>query len=79
MSLNFLHQELSDEIEDYTHRFNTEDQVEWNLVLQEVAAFIEVRIAVSLSCQLLTVFFCWRFDCFKVYFVGVLAFYTGNT
>lgn len=35
-------QELSDEIEDYTHRFNTEDQVEWNLVLQEVAAFIEV-------------------------------------
>uniref|UniRef100_A0A7M4EVI9 Suppressor of cancer cell invasion n=1 Tax=Crocodylus porosus TaxID=8502 RepID=A0A7M4EVI9_CROPO len=34
-------QELSDEIEDYTHRFNTEDQVEWNLVLQEVAAFIE--------------------------------------
>uniref|UniRef100_A0A2I3HGI0 Suppressor of cancer cell invasion n=1 Tax=Nomascus leucogenys TaxID=61853 RepID=A0A2I3HGI0_NOMLE len=33
--------ELSDEIEDYTHRFNTEDQVEWNLVLQEVAAFIE--------------------------------------
>lgn len=57
MSLNFLHQELSDEIEDYTHRFNTEDQVEWNLVLQEVAAFIEVRIAVSLSCQLLSFFF----------------------
>lgn len=38
----FYNQELSDEIEDYTHRFNTEDQVEWNLVLQEVAAFIEV-------------------------------------
>lgn len=38
----FKIQELSDEIEDYTHRFNTEDQVEWNLVLQEVAAFIEV-------------------------------------
>lgn len=37
-----LVKELSDEIEDYTHRFNTEDQVEWNLVLQEVAAFIEV-------------------------------------
>ncbi|EHB05021.1 Protein SCAI [Heterocephalus glaber] len=36
-----LVKELSDEIEDYTHRFNTEDQVEWNLVLQEVAAFIE--------------------------------------
>lgn len=35
-------QELSDEIEDYTQRFNTEDQLEWNLVLQEVAAFIEV-------------------------------------
>nr|XP_028570250.1 protein SCAI isoform X2 [Podarcis muralis] len=36
-----LVKELSDEIEDYTHRFNTEDQVEWNLVLQEVAAFVE--------------------------------------
>lgn len=36
-------QELSEEIEDYTQRFNTEDQLEWNLVLQEVAAFIEVR------------------------------------
>ncbi|KAE8583453.1 hypothetical protein XENTR_v10020521 [Xenopus tropicalis] len=36
-----LVKELSDEIEDYTHRFNTEDQLEWNLVLQEVAAFIE--------------------------------------
>uniref|UniRef100_A0A6I8PE63 Suppressor of cancer cell invasion n=1 Tax=Ornithorhynchus anatinus TaxID=9258 RepID=A0A6I8PE63_ORNAN len=36
-----LVKELSEEIEDYTHRFNTEDQVEWNLVLQEVAAFIE--------------------------------------
>lgn len=35
-------QELSDEIEDYTQRFNTEDQLEWNLVLQEVAAFVEV-------------------------------------
>lgn len=37
-------QELSEEIEDYTQRFNTEDQLEWNLVLQEVAAFVEVRI-----------------------------------
>lgn len=36
-------QELSEEIEDYTQRFNTEDQLEWNLVLQEVAAFVEVR------------------------------------
>lgn len=36
-------QELSEEIEDYTQRFNTEDQLEWNLVLQEVAAFIEVN------------------------------------
>lgn len=35
-------QELSDEIEEYTQRFNTEDQLEWNLVLQEVAAFVEV-------------------------------------
>lgn len=65
MSLNFLHQELSDEIEDYTHRFNTEDQVEWNLVLQEVAAFIEVRIAVSLSCQLFSLFF--------FFFAGILT------
>lgn len=40
--MTLQNQELSDEIEDYTHRFNTEDQVEWNLVLQEVAAFIEV-------------------------------------
>ncbi|KAJ6651905.1 hypothetical protein lerEdw1_015927 [Lerista edwardsae] len=39
--LNKMDVELSDEIEDYTHRFNTEDQVEWSLVLQEVAAFIE--------------------------------------
>ncbi|XP_061118899.1 protein SCAI-like [Conger conger] len=36
-----LVKELSEEIEDYTHRFNTEDQLEWNLVLQEVAAFVE--------------------------------------
>ncbi|XP_041090296.1 protein SCAI-like [Polyodon spathula] len=36
-----LVKDLSDEIEDYTHRFNTEDQLEWNLVLQEVAAFVE--------------------------------------
>lgn len=35
-------QELSEEIEDYTQRFNTEDQLEWSLVLQEVAAFVEV-------------------------------------
>ncbi|KAJ7308038.1 hypothetical protein JRQ81_008539 [Phrynocephalus forsythii] len=40
-----LVKELSDEIEDYTHRFNTEDQVEWNLVLQEVAAFIDVKFS----------------------------------
>lgn len=38
-------QELSEEIEDYTQRFNTEDQLEWSLVLQEVAAFVEVRRA----------------------------------
>lgn len=37
-----LLQELSEEIEDYTQRFNTEDQLEWNLVLQEVATFIKV-------------------------------------
>lgn len=39
-----LMQELSEEIEDYTQRFNTEDQLEWNLVLQEVAAFVEVSL-----------------------------------
>ncbi|KAF0038840.1 hypothetical protein F2P81_009324 [Scophthalmus maximus] len=37
--------ELSEEIEDYTQRFNTEDQLEWNLVLQEVAAFVEVKFS----------------------------------
>ncbi|XP_016144767.1 protein SCAI-like [Sinocyclocheilus grahami] len=37
-----LVKELSEEIEDYTQRFNTEDQLEWNLVLQEVAAFVEL-------------------------------------
>ncbi|XP_076867400.1 protein SCAI isoform X4 [Brachyhypopomus gauderio] len=36
-----LVKELSEEIEEYTQRFNTEDQLEWNLVLQEVAAFVE--------------------------------------
>ncbi|KAG9335374.1 hypothetical protein JZ751_005296 [Albula glossodonta] len=36
-----LVKELSEEIEGYTQRFNTEDQLEWNLVLQEVAAFVE--------------------------------------
>ncbi|XP_063000544.1 protein SCAI isoform X1 [Elgaria multicarinata webbii] len=44
-----LVKELSDEIEDYTHRFNTEDQVEWNLVLQEVAAFIEADPVIILN------------------------------
>lgn len=42
----FSLQELSDEIEEYTQRFNTEDQLEWNLVLQEVAAFVEVIVTV---------------------------------
>uniref|UniRef100_A0A3Q2P148 Suppressor of cancer cell invasion n=1 Tax=Fundulus heteroclitus TaxID=8078 RepID=A0A3Q2P148_FUNHE len=42
-------QELSEEIEDYTQRFNTEDQLEWNLVLQEVAAFIEADPVVVLN------------------------------
>lgn len=42
----FSLQELSDEIEEYTQRFNTEDQLEWNLVLQEVAAFVEVFVTV---------------------------------
>ncbi|MEQ2206006.1 hypothetical protein XENOCAPTIV_020742 [Xenoophorus captivus] len=44
--------ELSEEIEDYTQRFNTEDQLEWNLVLQEVAAFIEVIRDPALSVEL---------------------------
>ncbi|XP_066517917.1 protein SCAI [Hoplias malabaricus] len=39
--VKILVKELSEEIEDYTQRFNTEDQLEWNLVLQEVAAFVE--------------------------------------
>lgn len=50
LSVNCL-QELSEEIEDYTQRFNTEDQLEWNLVLQEVAAFVEV-MTLSLKCNL---------------------------
>lgn len=41
--MSYCLQELSEEIEDYTQRFNTEDQLEWNLVLQEVAAFVEVK------------------------------------
>lgn len=45
----FCLQELSDEIEEYTQRFNTEDQLEWNLVLQEVAAFVEVFIIIYRS------------------------------
>ncbi|MFT7814276.1 protein SCAI-like isoform X1 [Arapaima gigas] len=36
-----LVKELSDEIEDYSQQFTTEDQLEWNLVLQEVVAFVE--------------------------------------
>lgn len=44
-----LVKELSDEIEEYTQRFNTEDQLEWNLVLQEVAAFVEADPVVVLS------------------------------
>ncbi|XP_028274248.1 protein SCAI isoform X1 [Parambassis ranga] len=44
-----LVKELSEEIEDYTQRFNTEDQLEWNLVLQEVAAFIDADPVVVLN------------------------------
>uniref|UniRef100_A0A674EKQ6 Suppressor of cancer cell invasion n=1 Tax=Salmo trutta TaxID=8032 RepID=A0A674EKQ6_SALTR len=44
-----LVKELSEEIEDYTQRFNTEDQLEWNLVLQEVAAFVEADPVVVLN------------------------------
>lgn len=44
-------QELSEEIEDYTQRFNTEDQLEWSLVLQEVAAFVEVTGSPRLHVQ----------------------------
>ncbi|TWW66811.1 Protein SCAI [Takifugu flavidus] len=44
-----LVKELSEEIEDYTQRFNTEDQLEWNLVLQEVASFVEADPAVVLN------------------------------
>lgn len=62
LSVNFL-QELSEEIEDYTQRFNTEDQLEWNLVLQEVAAFVEVMTP-SLKCNLK----CKSVFCFGVFF-----------
>lgn len=49
-------QELSEEIEDYTQRFNTEDQLEWNLVLQEVAAFVEVTsLVLSVLSMLLSI------------------------
>ncbi|GAA6087516.1 protein SCAI isoform X3 [Tachysurus ichikawai] len=44
-----LVKELSEEIEDYTQRFNTEDQLEWNLVLQEVAAFVEADPVIILN------------------------------
>uniref|UniRef100_A0A8C7UJM1 Suppressor of cancer cell invasion n=1 Tax=Oncorhynchus mykiss TaxID=8022 RepID=A0A8C7UJM1_ONCMY len=44
-----LVKELSEEIEDYTQRFNTEYQLEWNLVLQEVAAFVEADPVVVLN------------------------------
>ncbi|XP_061554402.1 protein SCAI isoform X2 [Phycodurus eques] len=44
-----LVKELSEEIEDYTQRFNTEDQLEWNLVLQEVASFVEADPVVLLD------------------------------
>ncbi|XP_061732860.1 protein SCAI isoform X1 [Nerophis ophidion] len=44
-----LVKELSEEIEDYTQRFNTEDQLEWNLVLQEVASFVEADPVVLLN------------------------------
>ncbi|TNN29886.1 Protein SCAI [Liparis tanakae] len=46
---SYYFQELSEEIEDYTQRFNTEDQLEWNLVLQEVAAFVEADPVVVLN------------------------------
>uniref|UniRef100_A0A3B3QP88 Suppressor of cancer cell invasion n=1 Tax=Paramormyrops kingsleyae TaxID=1676925 RepID=A0A3B3QP88_9TELE len=39
--VKMLVKELSEEIEEYTQRFSTEDQLEWNLVLQEVTAFVE--------------------------------------
>ncbi|XP_057675802.1 protein SCAI [Corythoichthys intestinalis] len=47
--VKILVKELSEEIEDYTQRFNTEDQLEWNLVLQEVASFVEADPVVILE------------------------------
>ncbi|KAJ8286429.1 hypothetical protein GJAV_G00039170 [Gymnothorax javanicus] len=41
--MKVLVKELSEVIEDYTLCFKTEDQLEWNLVLQEVAAFVEAN------------------------------------
>ena len=35
-------QELAKQIDDYTGTYEPEDQMEWNLVLGEIKAFIEV-------------------------------------
>lgn len=35
-------QELTKQIDDYTSTYEPEDQMEWNLVLGEIKAFIEV-------------------------------------
>ncbi|XP_077353348.1 protein SCAI isoform X1 [Festucalex cinctus] len=47
--VKILVKELSEEIKDYTQQFNTEDQLEWNLVLQEVASFVEADPVVLLD------------------------------
>lgn len=69
-NVSYCLQELSEEIEDYTQRFNTEDQLEWNLVLQEVAAFVEVKIVffgVKKEAEPTFLYCMWtfglRFDC----------------
>lgn len=60
--------ELSEEIEDYTQRFNTEDQLEWNLVLQEVAAFVEVTVQHS-CCSIIQLL--WSNILNRLWFIGV--------
>ena len=40
--ISLFHQELAKQIDDYTGTYEPEDHMEWNLVLAEIKAFIEV-------------------------------------
>ena len=46
-----LFQELAKQIDDYTGTYEPEDQMEWNLVLGEIKAFIEVPKFISWNFQ----------------------------